>query len=66
MLPHRFRCSGLGALRSGSACHRMTSGSVVTGEGLRLGRSRGLLVCGTFPPSQRLVKGLVTSTWNFS
>ncbi len=27
MLPRRFRCSGLAALRSGSACPRMTSGS---------------------------------------
>ena len=26
MLPRRFRCSGLAALRSGSACPRMTSG----------------------------------------
>jgi hypothetical protein len=31
VLPRRFRCSGLAALPSGSACHRMTSGSVVTG-----------------------------------
>ena len=58
MLARRFRCSGLAALRSGSACPRMTSGFCRRQLRLPAGMVPELAVARRFPSSLQVITGL--------